>query len=46
MPEMKKIEETKATETRTYEILSPSAKIEAPKSQRGPAMTPKRKKDG
>jgi hypothetical protein len=44
MPEMKKIEEPKAIETRTYEILSPSAKIEAPKSQKGPAMTPKRKR--
>jgi hypothetical protein len=44
MPEMKKIEEPKARETRTYEILSPSAKIEAPKSQKGPAMTPKRKR--
>jgi hypothetical protein len=44
MLEMKKIEEPKATKTRTYEILSPSAKIEAPKSQKGPAMTPKRKR--
>jgi hypothetical protein len=44
MPEMKKIEEPKATETRTYEILSHSAKIKAPKSQKGPAMTPKRKR--
>jgi hypothetical protein len=44
MPEMKKIEEPKATETRTYEILSPSTKIEAPKSQKGPTMTPKRKR--
>jgi hypothetical protein len=44
MPKMKKIEEPKATKTRTYEILSPSAKIEAPKSQKGPAMTPKRKR--
>jgi hypothetical protein len=44
MSEMEKIEEPKATETRTYEILSPSAKIEAPKSQKGPAMTPKRKR--
>jgi hypothetical protein len=44
MPEMEKIEEPKATETRTYEILSPSAKIEAPKSQKGPTMTPKRKR--
>jgi hypothetical protein len=44
MPEMEKIEEPKASETKTYEILSPSAKVEAPKSQKGPAMTPKRKK--
>jgi hypothetical protein len=44
MPEMEKIEEPKATETRTYEILSPSAKVEAPKSQKGPAVTPKRKR--
>jgi hypothetical protein len=44
MPKMKKIEEPKATETRIYEILNPSAKIEAPKSQKGPAMTPKRKR--
>jgi hypothetical protein len=44
MPEMEKIEEPKATETRTYEILSPSAKVEAPKNQKGPAMTPKRKR--
>jgi hypothetical protein len=44
MPEMEKIEEPKASETRTYEILSPSAKVEAPKSQKGPAMTPKRKR--
>jgi hypothetical protein len=38
MPEIEKIEEPKATET------SPSAKVEAPQSQKGPAMTPKRKK--
>jgi hypothetical protein len=44
MPEMKKIEEPKATETRTYEFLSPSAKIEAPRSQKGPAITPKTKR--
>jgi hypothetical protein len=44
MPEMKKIEEAEIIETRTYEILSPSAKIEAAKSQKGPAMTPKRKR--
>jgi hypothetical protein len=44
MPEMEKIEEPKATETKTYEILSPSAKVEAPKSQKGSIMTPKRKR--
>jgi hypothetical protein len=44
IPEMKKIEEPKAMETRTHEILSPSAKIEAVKSQKGPAVTPKRKR--
>jgi hypothetical protein len=43
MPKIEKIEEPKATETRTYEILSPSAKVEAPQSQKGPAMTPKEK---
>jgi hypothetical protein len=43
MSEIEKIEEPKATETRTYEVLSPSAKVEAPKSQKGPAMTPKEK---
>jgi hypothetical protein len=40
MPEIEKIEEPKATET------SPSTKVEAPQSQKGPAMTPKKKKDG
>jgi hypothetical protein len=44
IPEMKKIEEPEATETRTQEILSPSTKIEAAKSQKGPAVTPKRKR--
>lgn len=44
MPEMEKIEEPKAKETRASKILSPSAKVEVPKSQKGPAMTPKRKR--
>jgi hypothetical protein len=44
IPEMEKIEEPEATETRTHEILSPSAKIEAAKNQKGPAVTPKRKR--
>jgi hypothetical protein len=43
MPETKKIEEPKAEETMTSKILSPSAKVEVPKSQKGPALTPKRK---
>jgi hypothetical protein len=44
MPEIEKIEEPKAKETRTSEILSPSAKVEVSKSQKGPALTPKRKR--
>jgi hypothetical protein len=44
VPTTEKIEEPRAEETKTSEILSPSAKIEAPQSQKGPAMTPKRKR--
>jgi hypothetical protein len=44
MPEIKKIEEPKTEETKTSEILSPSARVEVPKSQKGPALTPKRKR--
>jgi hypothetical protein len=44
MPEIEKIEEPKAKETRASEILSPSAKVEVPKSQKGPVLTPKRKR--
>jgi hypothetical protein len=44
MPEIEKIEEPKAKETRTSEILSHSAKVEVPKSQKGPALAPKRKR--
>jgi hypothetical protein len=44
VPVTEKIEEPKAEETKAAEILSPSAKIEVPKSQKGPAMTPKRKR--
>jgi hypothetical protein len=46
MLEMEKVEEPKAKETKTSEILSPSSKVEVPKSQKGPAMTPQKKKDG
>jgi hypothetical protein len=44
MPEIEKIEEPKAKEIKTSGILSPSAKVEVPKSQKGPALTPKRKR--
>jgi hypothetical protein len=44
MLEIKKIKEPKAKETRTSEILSPAAEVEALKSQKGPALTPKRKR--
>jgi hypothetical protein len=44
VPAMEKIEEPRAEETKTLEVLSPSAKIEVAKSQKGPAMTPKRKR--
>jgi hypothetical protein len=39
-----KIEEPRAEEPKTLEVLSPSAKIEAATSQKGPAVTPKRKR--
>jgi hypothetical protein len=41
---MEKIEKLRAEETKTSEVLSPSAKIEAAKSQKGPAVTLKRKR--
>jgi hypothetical protein len=44
VPVTEKIEETKAEEVKTSEILSPSAKTEATKSHKGPAVTPKRKR--
>jgi hypothetical protein len=43
MLEIEKIEEPKAKETMASEILSPSAKVEVPKSQKGPTLTPKEK---
>jgi hypothetical protein len=39
-----KTEEPRTEETKALEILSPSTKIEATKSQKGPAVTPKRKR--
>jgi hypothetical protein len=44
VPATEKIEEPRAEETKTSEVLSPSAKIGAAKSQKGPAVTPKRKR--
>jgi hypothetical protein len=43
-PKAEKIEEPRAKGTKTSEILSPSAEVEVPKTQKGPAMTPKRKR--
>jgi hypothetical protein len=46
VPTTEKIEEPRAEEIKTSEVLSPLAKTEATKSQKGPVVTPKRKKDG
>jgi hypothetical protein len=43
-PAIEKIEEPRTEEGKTLDILSPSSKVEAAKSQKGPAATPKRKK--
>jgi hypothetical protein len=43
-PKADKIEEPKVEGTKTSEFLSPSAEVEVPKTQKGPAMTPKRKR--
>jgi hypothetical protein len=44
MPKTVKIEEPKIKATRTLEILSPSLGVEVPKTQKGLAATPKRKR--
>jgi hypothetical protein len=44
VPVIEKIEETRAEEVKTSEVLSPSAKTEATKSHKGPTVTPKRKR--
>jgi hypothetical protein len=44
MPKADKIEEPRTEETKTSEILSPSAGVEAPKTQKDLAATPKRKR--
>jgi hypothetical protein len=44
VPATEKIEEPRTEEAKTLEVLSPSAKIETGKSQKGPTVTPKRKR--
>jgi hypothetical protein len=44
VPAIEKIEEPRTEETKTSEVLSPSAKIEAVRSQKGPTVTSKRKR--
>jgi hypothetical protein len=43
-PKANKIEGPRAEGIKTSEILSPSAEVEVPKTQKGPAVTPKRKR--
>jgi hypothetical protein len=44
VPATEKMEEPRTEEAKTLEVLSPSAKIETEKSQKGPTVTPKRKR--
>jgi hypothetical protein len=44
MPKADKIGGPRTEGTKTSEILSPSAEVEVPKTQKGPAVTPKRKR--
>jgi hypothetical protein len=44
MPKTDKIEEPRIEGTKTLEVLSPSAGVEVPKTQKGLATTPKRKR--
>jgi hypothetical protein len=46
MPKNDNIEEPEIKETKTLEVLSPSAGVEVPKTQKGLATTPKRKRMG
>jgi hypothetical protein len=43
-PKADKIEGSRAEGTKTSVILSPSTEVEVPKTQKGPALTPKRKR--
>jgi hypothetical protein len=44
MPKAERTEESKAEGTKISEILSPSAEVGVPQAQKGPAVTPKRKR--
>jgi hypothetical protein len=44
VPATEKMEEPRTEEAKTSEVLSPSAKIETGKGQKGPTVTPKRKR--
>jgi hypothetical protein len=44
VPATEKMEEPRTEEAKTLEVLSPSAKFETGKSQKGPTVTPKRKR--
>jgi hypothetical protein len=44
VPAIEKLEEPRTEKAKTSEVLSPSAKIETGKSQKGPTVTPKRKR--
>jgi hypothetical protein len=44
VPAIEKMEEPRTEKAKTSEVLSPSAKIETEKSQKGPTVTPKRKR--
>jgi hypothetical protein len=44
VPTTEKMEEPRTEDAKTLEVLSPSAKIETGKSQKGPTVTPKRKR--
>jgi hypothetical protein len=46
MPKAGKIEEPRTEGTKTLEVQSPSAGVEAPKTQKDLAATPQEKKDG
>jgi hypothetical protein len=44
MPKIDKIEKSRIEGAKTLEVLSPSARVEVPKTQKGLAATPKRKR--